>query len=63
MRKKGPSKLKLHLETLRSLDGAALAGAHGRLGDEVGLNLDTATCASFKRCTGCVPCATSGLED
>jgi hypothetical protein len=59
MKKSGTAKLKLHLETLRNLDGEILVEARGRLLIEVGILLDTATCVSFKRCSGCNPCATS----
>jgi len=60
VKKTGPRKLTLHLETLRNLDGSALEGAKGRFEIYIQLEIDSVTCASNKRCTGCVPCVTTG---
>lgn len=60
MKKKGARKLVLNLDTLRRLDPAVLGQAEGAHGTRIDPKLDTATCASNRPCTGCVPCGPTG---
>jgi len=60
VKKKVVRKLVLNLDTLRWLDPADLGRAEGAHGTKVDPKADTATCASNRPCTGCVPCQPTG---
>lgn len=60
MRKKTGRKLVLNRETLKALEPASAREVVAGLEIRIDLQFDTVTCASHKRCTGCVPCLTTG---
>lgn len=60
MRKRASRRLVLHRETLKTLEPVAAREVAAGLEIRIELRLDTVTCASYKRCTGCVPCLTTG---
>jgi hypothetical protein len=59
MKKRGARKLILNVDTLRRLDPSYLEGAEGAK-EHVQVLMESATCASNRPCTGCVPCVTTG---
>lgn len=60
MLKKTGRRLVLNRETLTALNPALAREAAGGWVVRIELQLETVTCASNKRCTGCVPCLTTG---
>lgn len=60
VKKRGVRKLVLNIDTLRRLDPSYLEGAEGGLEIHIRILLESATCASNRPCTGCVPCVTTG---